>query len=62
MASFGVSEGGVEGFRREVRANLERELREIADGASEVRCGRETGRCALHDGAAGAMVEAEAAK
>lgn len=27
MASFGVTEGGVEGFRREVRANLERELR-----------------------------------
>lgn len=27
MASFGVTEGGIEGFRREVRANLERELR-----------------------------------
>ncbi|MFA5684193.1 MAG: trigger factor [Lysobacteraceae bacterium] len=27
MASFGVTEGGVDGFRREVRANLERELR-----------------------------------
>lgn len=27
MASFGVSDGGSEGFRREVRANLERELR-----------------------------------
>jgi len=27
MASFGVMEGGIEGFRREVRANLERELR-----------------------------------
>lgn len=27
MASFGVSQGGIDGFRREVRANLERELR-----------------------------------
>lgn len=27
IASFGITEGGVEAFRREVRANLERELR-----------------------------------